>query len=339
MPIGARRIRFPFLNWSRRTTEVDVVVAWVDGQDEAHRAKRNRFLEMAAGKAVETVATKARRFSDNDEIRYCLRSIRNHAPWVRTIWLLTDNQVPASIDPDLARREGIQIVDHREIFRGYERMLPTFNSLALETFLWRIRGLSDHFLYLNDDMMFVGPVERSTFFSEEGKLRLRGAWADWSAKPDADISFHGANKLLGAEMMGYSRERFFSPIHVVYPMSRPAMERLFRMFKLEFLANAAYRFRDREQFWPISLQNHLLLKEGAAEVIEPIDALHFSVKLCRTGSMEVLTRRLRKLGSSHITMTCVNYLEAVVEKVPDAMNYLDTSTGPSAAFERSPPSS
>src|SRR5688572_4079414 len=69
-------------------------------------------------------------FRTNDEIRYCLRSIHNYAPWVRTIWLVTDDQIPAAIDRQRAEQHNIRIVDHREIFRGYEQLLPTFNPLA-----------------------------------------------------------------------------------------------------------------------------------------------------------------------------------------------------------------
>ena len=84
---------------------IDVVIAWVDGRDPKHRAKRKRYLGDPGGDAKpERVATDERRFSDNDEIRFCLRSIRNYAPWVRTIWLVTDDQVPAAIDRQRAER-------------------------------------------------------------------------------------------------------------------------------------------------------------------------------------------------------------------------------------------
>jgi hypothetical protein len=52
--------------------DVDVVVAWVDGRDPEHRAKRKRYLAHPGGHArPERAAREERRFSDNDEIRYC----------------------------------------------------------------------------------------------------------------------------------------------------------------------------------------------------------------------------------------------------------------------------
>ena len=313
---------------------IDVVIAWVDGRDPKHRAKRKRYLADPGGDAKpERVATDERRFSDNDEIRFCLRSIRNYAPWVRTIWLVTDNQVPAAIDRQRAERENIRIVDHREIFRGYEQLLPTFSSRAIESMLWRIEGLADRFVYFNDDMMLVGPVEPTDFFSDNGKVMLRGRWSSWKEQLDKGNSFNGGGKLLGAEMLGYTPELFFSSDHMNYPLLRPAMEELFNEFKPAFLANAAYRFRNREQFWPISAHDHLLLNSDRARVVKPRNSAHFSVRYCLTASPNALEARLKQLADGTMRFACINYLEAVLEKVPDAMHYLSKATGPAAPFE------
>ena len=163
---------------------IDVVIAWVDGRDRKHRAKRKRYLADLGGDAKpERSAHDERRFSDNDEIRFCLRSIRNYAPWVRTIWLVTDDQVPAAIDRQRAEQDNIRIVDHREIFRGYEQLLPTVNSLAIETLLWRIKGLADRFLYFNDDMMLVGPSSPRTSFHTRAKSICAAGGATGQSSP------------------------------------------------------------------------------------------------------------------------------------------------------------
>ena len=318
--------------------DVDVVVAWVDGSDRRHRAKRQRYLADPGGDAKpERVSHEERRFSDNDEIRFCLRSIHNYAPWARTIWLVTDNQIPAAIDRKRAEQYNIRIIDHREIFRTYEQLLPTFNSLAIESMLWRIEGLADHFLYLNDDMMLVGPAEATDFFSNDGNVNLRGRWTTLQEQLEKGSSFHASNKLLGAELLGYTPEHFLSSAHAIYPLLRPAMEQLFEEFKPAFLANAAYRFRDRNQFWPISAHNHLLLKSDRAQVVKPRDSAHFSVRYCLTASPDALEARLEQLTEGTTRMACINYLEAVIAKVPDAMHYLSQATGPAAPFEKPHP--
>jgi hypothetical protein len=314
---------------------IDVVVAWVDGRDRKHRAKRLRYLANPGGDAGPKAAAHVeQRFSDNDEIRFCLRSIHNYAPWVRGIWLVTDDQVPAAIDRQRAEQYNIRIVDHREIFRGYEHLLPTFNSLSIETMLWRVEGLADRFLYFNDDMMLVGPAEPTDFFSHVGKVKLRGRWSNWEDRPDKENSFHGSNKLLGAEMLGYTPEHFFSSGHVIYPLLRPAMEELFEEFTPAFVANAGYRFRNHQQFWPISVHDHLLLKSDRARVVAPRKMAHFSKRYCDAASPDVLEARLKQLTDGTMRMACINYLEAVMHKVPDAVRYLSEATGPPAPFEK-----
>jgi hypothetical protein len=141
---------------------------------------------------------------------------------------------------------------------------------------------------------------------------------------------------LGAEMLGYTPEHFFSTHHVVYPLLKPAMNELFDQFKPAFLANAAYRFRNRKQFWPISAHDHLLLTSGRARVVTPYNSLHFSKRFCLTASPEALEARLEHLADDTMHMACINVLEAVVDKVPDALRYLSEATGPAARFETPP---
>jgi Stealth protein CR2, conserved region 2/Stealth protein CR1, conserved region 1 len=314
---------------------IDVVIAWVDGADPHHRAKRKRYLAAPGADAKpERAAIDERRFSDNDEIRFCLRSIRNYAPWVGTIWLVTDDQVPAAIDRRRAEQHNVRIVDHREIFRGYEQLLPTFNSRAIECMLWRIEGLADRFLYFNDDMMLVGPVEPTDFFSDNGKVKLRGRWTNWTEQLERGNSFDGLGKLLGAEMLGYTADHFFSSAHMIYPLLRPVMADLFEEFKPDFVANAGYRFRNRRQFKAISAHDHLLLKSDRARVLRPRDAAHFSVRYCQTASPAALEARLKQLADGTMRIACINYLEAVLDKVPGAMGYLSEATGPAAPFEQ-----
>jgi len=115
---------------------------------------------------------------------------------------------------------------------------------------------------------------------------------------------------------------------------RPVMEQLFEEFQPAFLTNAEYRFRNRRQFWPISAHDHLLLKSGRARVVKPRDTAHFSVRYCLTASPGALEARLKQLADGTMRMACINYLEAVVDKVPDALDYLSQATGPAAPFEK-----
>lgn len=312
--------------------EIDAVVTWVDGADPVHMAARARFTPEAEPGSELDLATKMRRFRDNGELRHCLRSLRNHAPWLRTVWLLTDDQTPAFLDPDVAAEHGVRLVSHRHIFRGHEDLLPSFNSLSIETFLWRIEGLADRFLYLNDDMMLTGGLERDDFFTAVGGTVLRGKWTDWLGRDN--LTFHGENKVRGAERAGYSRARFFSPGHAVYPMRIAPLVESYSANPETFAENARPRFRERGQFWPVSFAQHRLIAENAVETRPPDDVVHFPVTWTALASEAEIARRLWWLRKPQVKMTCINFMEEVLRKVPDAWERLAVATGPAAPWER-----
>lgn len=140
--------------------KIDLVYLWVDGSDKTWQAKKNAALEKA-GKQHSASSVRATRWADHDELLYSLRSVAKFAPWINHIFIVTDNQKPQWLNTDHPK---ISIVDHTAIIPRDK--LPLFNSNAIELFLWKIPGLSEHFLYANDDMFFGSAVEPGFFFSE-----------------------------------------------------------------------------------------------------------------------------------------------------------------------------
>ena len=79
-------------------------------------------------------------------------------------------------------------------------------------------------------------------------------------------------------------------------------------------------------------------KSGRARVVKPNNSAHFSVRYCLTASPSALEARLKQLTDDDtMRFACINYLEAVVDKVPDGMRYLSDATGPAAPFENARP--
>ena len=79
-------------------------------------------------------------------MRYKFRSIATNAPWIRNLYMIveTPSQVPSWLNQD-----AVKIIYHRDIIDGI--YLPTYNSTTIEMFINRIKGLSEYFLYGNDD--------------------------------------------------------------------------------------------------------------------------------------------------------------------------------------------
>ncbi|CAE1268162.1 GNPTAB [Acanthosepion pharaonis] len=116
--------------------------------------------------------TSPSRFEDNEELRYSLRSIDRFAPWIRHVFIVTNGQIPLWLNLDSPR---LTLVTHEEIFPNRSH-LPTFSSPAIEANLHRIPGISDKFIYLNDDVMFGKEVWPDDFYSHSTGQKVYLTW-------------------------------------------------------------------------------------------------------------------------------------------------------------------
>lgn len=307
--------------------KIDAVIAWVDGASPAHRLKRAPFIENDTTSLKE--AKSDVRFEGDNEILFCLRSICNHAPWINRIWVITDNQKPP-INGSLGALKKISVVDHKAIYRGYEHLLPTFNSLSIETMMWRIPGLADHFIYFNDDMGLCGKVSPSDFV-DQGKTIARGKWTSY---PADQAGLWQANQVVSAEMIGFTRSRLFSDAHVPKIMSRHVFEELFKLHEAAFIKNASYRFRSPEQFLPAGLHEHYAHKTGSAVQKVERDWVHFTIRNCRKDPIEVVHPKLEELVSGNRKLYCINDYQTLKARFASTEFYLGRASGPPQIFEK-----
>ena len=147
--------------------DVDLVYLWCDGAESGF-ATRKAYWQEKQGKKLEKNAVGSGRFLQVDELKYSLRSVEKHLPWIRHIFIVTDRQVPPWLKVEHPK---ITVVDHSEIIPA--KYIPIFNSTAIESRLHKIPGLSEHFLFVNDDMFFNRSVDRHFFFPERGKIYIR----------------------------------------------------------------------------------------------------------------------------------------------------------------------
>lgn len=149
------------------TEPIDLVYTWVDGSDPAWQARKAEAAGSPVVSALNPNATHESRYLSREELRYSLRSVEMFASWVRKIYIVTDQQVPSWLD---LSHPKIHVVDHREIFPA--EAPPVFNSHAIESRLHHIPGLSDRYLYLNDDVFFGRPVGPEDFFHSNGVAKF-----------------------------------------------------------------------------------------------------------------------------------------------------------------------
>lgn len=139
-------------------SDIDFVIMWVDSNDPEWQKSYSRHKALSTG--VEEHALLPARFRDMNIFKYWFRSVEAYAPWVRKIHLITCGQVPGWLN---LHHEKINIVNHSDIMD--EKHLPTFSSRAIEVNIHKINGLSEKFVFFNDDMMLNAKVSPSFYFS------------------------------------------------------------------------------------------------------------------------------------------------------------------------------
>lgn len=137
--------------------KIDFVVTWVDGADHEWCRKR-KLYEKEHGNCDDKKIMSSR-YRDWGFLRYLFRGIEVYAPWVHRVYLVTDGQKPQWLDETY---DKISVIDHREFIP--KEYLPTFNSHTIELNLYRIPGLSEQFVYFNDDVLLVNNCRPEDFF-------------------------------------------------------------------------------------------------------------------------------------------------------------------------------
>ena len=200
---------------------IDVVYTWVNGSDPVWLKKKEEWVKRLEEKPVPVIpgnesfptngtvplanqnvswvnttaevkeeeddTMSANRYRDSEELRYSLRSLVKNAPWIRHIYLVTDNQVPYWLNLETSK---LSIITHEVLFANKSH-LPVFSSPAIEANLHRIPGLSKKFIYFNDDVMLGTTVVPDDFVTLAGAQKFYMAWDVPKCAPGCSDSWIG----------------------------------------------------------------------------------------------------------------------------------------------------
>ncbi|RBW45621.1 glycosyl transferase [Psychromonas sp. B3M02] len=136
--------------------DIDIVIPWVDGTDPKWQSEFKKYNP-------SSLLSDARfeRYRDWKFLKYWFRGVERFAPWVRKIHFITFGHLPDWLDLDNPK---LNIVKHEDYIPN--EYLPLFNSHPIELFINRIKGLSEKFIYFNDDMFLISPINSNIFFKK-----------------------------------------------------------------------------------------------------------------------------------------------------------------------------
>jgi hypothetical protein len=323
---------------------IDAVITWVDGSDTNHARKRARYL--GSDVAASHAAADATRFGDSGEVAWCVASLLRFAPWLRRIHIVADEQKPAFLEriAHTALAQRVRLVDHKEIFDGYEQYLPTFSNRSIEAMLYRIPGLASRFLYLNDDFMLLQPVMPEDFFRGESVV-LRGRWRDGAARArwqrwratvsgllrggraPARVARPGQHEAqqLSARMAGFPA-RYFQFPHCPAPLQRDTIADWFGANPAALEKNLSFRLRSAEQFLTVALANHLEIARGTALIDNRLETVRLQPARESEGALRAALARSQSKAA--LAFLCVQSLdEASEDKRRIVFDFLEKRIG------------
>ena len=238
------------------TEPIDAVYCWVNSEDPEWRASLSEFRP--DGDIDKD------RFQQFDEMKFSIRSIDMFAPWIRKIFVFSDCR-----PPDWFRAgDRVEWVYHKDVIdKAY---LPLFNSHAIETFLHEIPGLSDRFLYFNDDMFLSGFVRPSDFFTDFGqgvsRLERSGMVPYFLDNPDRCEEWQAATANSARLLLrddGVLPARLHK--HTNYALKISAYRKLVETYGQEIEATRRSRFRAASDHnFTAFLYHHFCLARGEA---------------------------------------------------------------------------
>lgn len=296
---------------------IDAVILWVDGNDPKHLLKRRLYQDINVPK-TSPFGKLDGRFIDAGEIKYCIYSIKKFSPWIRKIFIITDEQYPEWLNDNLRKALNIEIVDHKVLFRDHLNWLPTFNTLSILTLQYKIPGLAEKYVMFDDDCFLINPVIPEDFFVMQ-KTVFRGKWVSIKVPWPRRIIRIGKHILfnrtfkripwrvengftIGARMAGFT-ERYFETAHAPHA-SRKRIEQLYyEKFPEALNNNVIYRFRNDKQFGPTAVFSHLIIKEGNAVLKDASDALMI---IPRSGGLKNQREKFETIKNSRsIKFLCI----------------------------------
>lgn len=130
---------------------IDFVITWLDNSDPSWKADYLKYSGKTDGDSI--------RYRDWDNLRFWFRGVEKFAPWVNNVYFITCGHIPNWLNVNAPKLRVVRHSDYMD--RQY---LPTFSSHPIEFCLHRIEGLSEHFVYFNDDTFLINDVKPTRFF-------------------------------------------------------------------------------------------------------------------------------------------------------------------------------
>lgn len=229
-----------------KVDKIDLVVPYVDSSDPEWINSFNQYNDTT--KVLEAVNAPNRFRGQGNFFRFFFRGLEKNMPWLNNVYLLvqSESQVPTWIN-----RDKVKVILHEQFIP--KEYLPTYNSCTIELFLWNIPGLSEKFIYTNDDFYSYSKVSPNDFYSDN---LVRSNILVHLFAPGAALYDHHCRNSYVAVNKGSNFAGYYLPGHTMRPYLKSALIRCFNECKEDIL-NSISRFRSEKNINCYIYNNYL----------------------------------------------------------------------------------
>lgn len=229
---------------------MDAVILYVDMDDSNWRLEHDKYC---------VYNCHAIRFRDWGFLKYVMRGIDTYMSFIDRIHLVVmmDSQVPEWVN-----RDKVNIVYHEDIIP--KNLLPLFNSASIEMFIHKIPGLSEEFIYFNDDFFPTNSLEYHDFF--DGNGNIYNEMKDTGLRDGYYLRSTIFSTQLAAAISGKEIEEnyWMVPQHTMAPMIRSSQEYVFKQLENILIASVS-KFRTSQNTHQYLFTNYLYFNNKVIE--------------------------------------------------------------------------
>jgi len=179
--------------------------------------------------------------SYNNELKYSLRSVFKNIDWFNKIYIVINTPIESNFPSwfNELYSDRINIIDQKQIFPVYKHLeLPCKVADIIETYIHLIPGLSEHFIYLNDDFFVNKPLNYTEFFNKSGtKIKVN--------KKVSNYEKMNFNDILKFENYPFNNKGRCYHGHILYPITISSRKRFINEYSdwISWVRNTKYNER------------------------------------------------------------------------------------------------
>lgn len=265
-------------------SDIDYVFPYVDFEDIEWQEKYNfyKLKEYPEVDYSKSLLMGEVRYKNWGLLKYKIRLLEKNMPWIRNIYMLVDSE--SQVPHWIKYHKNVKVVYHKDFIPN--EFLPLFNSSSIEMFLGNIEGLSEKFIYGNDDFYAIKPMSPYMFFRGEKSLKCLKERKDIGINEVSDngIKFRQNGIKLANKETNIKLNYLYEPNHCFVPMHKSTCKHFLENYKTE-IYDSISRFREDKNYQQYLYTYYDIFNKKSISYEYPFVAAYISVDTNRTQNL------------------------------------------------------